>query len=97
MKKIENYQERLLQRLKNLSEAVSYLNAALQNYNNKVFLVALREVVDAHGGISRLAEETQLNRETLYRTLSIKGNPTIHNLTKILNTLGFHLQVKEVI
>lgn len=97
MKRSKSYREALLERLKVSSEAVAYLNAALQDEDTRVFLVALRDIVDANGGISMLAKETELNRETLYRTLSMKGNPTIENLILILDTLGFELQVKEAI
>ena len=44
-----------------------------------------------------LAKETELNRETLYKTLSMKGNPTFENLILMLDTLGFELQIKEAI
>lgn len=97
MKRSKSYREVLLERLKDPSEAVAYLNAALEDEDTRVFLVALRDIVDANGGISMLAKETELNRETLYRTLSTKGNPTIENLILMLDALGFELQVKEAI
>lgn len=97
MKKSRSYREALLERLKDPSEAAAYLNAALQDDDTRVFLVALRDIVDANGGISMLAKETELNRETLYKTLSMKGNPTIENLILMLDTLGFELQVKEAV
>lgn len=97
MKKSRAYREVLLERLKDPSEAAAYLNAALQDDDTRVFLVALRDIVDANGGISMLAKETELNRETLYKTLSMRGNPTIENLILMLDTLGFELQVKEAV
>lgn len=97
MKKSRSYREALLERLKDPSEAAAYLNAALQDDDTRVFLVALRDIVDANGGISMLAKETELNRETLYKTLSMRGNPTIENLILMLDTLGFELQVKEAV
>lgn len=97
MKKSISYEQALLQRLKDSSEAVAYLNAALQDDNTKVFLIALKDIVNANGGISKLAKETQLNRETLYRTLSMKGNPTIENLIVMLRTLGFQLHIKKIV
>lgn len=97
MKISRSYRDVLLEKLKDRSQAAAYLNAALRDNDVKVFLVALRDLVDANGGISMLAKETKLNRETLYRTLSIKGNPTIENLILMLDTLGFQLQVKEAV
>lgn len=97
MKRSRSYREVLFKRLRDPAEAAAYLNAALQDDDIRVFLVALRDIVDANGGISTLAKETDLNRETLYRTLSRRGNPTIENLILMLSTLGFELQVKEAI
>lgn len=97
MSRTRNYQEHLIEKLKDPKKATAYLNAALDDDDPRVFLVALRNVVEAQGGISMLAKETELNRETLYKTLSMKGNPTFENLILMLDTLGFELQVKEAI
>ena len=97
MNKSISYKKHLIERLKNPKEAAAYLNAALADEDIKVFLVALRDVAEAHGGIACLAKETELNRESLYRTLSLQGNPTITNLFFILDALGLELNVKAVI
>ena len=94
MGRAKSYKKSLLERLKNPKEAAAYLNAALEDEDLRVFLVALRDVAEAHGGISNLAKETELNRESLYRTLSLQGNPTIMNLFLMLDALGLELNVK---
>lgn len=55
---------------------------------------ALRTVADAAGGIAALAEKTGLSRETLYRTLSKKGNPRLDTLAAILAAYGLRLSVR---
>lgn len=40
-----------------------------------------------------LAAQTQLGRETLYRTLSKKGNPRLDKLTKILQAVGLRMSI----
>ena len=55
---------------------------------------ALRTVADALGGMSTLAEKTGLSRETLYRTLSDKGNPRLDTLATILAAFGLRLSVR---
>ena len=92
-----SYKKHLIERLKDTKEAVAYLNAALADDDIRVFLVALRNVVEANGGISHLAKETDLNRESLYRTLSLQGNPTLISLFLMFDALGLELQVKEAI
>lgn len=56
--------------------------------------VALRAVADAAGGMKALAEKTGLSRETLYRTLSERGNPRLDTLTAILAAFGLRLSVR---
>ena len=73
MKKSRSYKEHLLKRLQDPKEAAAYLNAALEDEDPRVFLIALKDIAEAHGGISRLAKETDLNRESLYKTLSSRA------------------------
>lgn len=96
MSRSKSYQEDLIKALKDPLEAQAYLNAALEDDNPEIFLLALRDVAEARlGGIKELADETKLNRENLYRMLSEKGNPELNSLTAILSTLGFRLAVEQ--
>ena len=74
-------------------EAAAYLNAALEDGNQEVFLMALRDVAKAHG-LTRLARETSLNRENMYRILSDEGNPQLSSLKVLLDSLGLRLAVE---
>jgi probable addiction module antidote protein len=94
MAKSRSYQGSLLEALKDPIEAVEYLNAALAEGDPAVFLLALRDVVDSHGGMTKLAASTTLNRENLYRMLSTKGNPEFFSLLTVLNAVGFRLAVE---
>lgn len=94
-KRLIDYQEDLLQSLHNQDEAIAYLNAALNDEDPHVFLLALKSVLEAQGiDISTLSAETQLNRENLYRMLSIRGNPKLTSIRSVLNTLGLQLAVQ---
>ena len=95
MAKSRNYQKSLLEALKDPLEAVEYLNAALDEGDPAVFLLALRDVVDSYGGMSKLATSTALNRENLYRMLSTKGNPEFFSLLTVLKAVGFRLAVES--
>jgi probable addiction module antidote protein len=97
MAKARSYKKSLIERLSDPREAAAYLNAALAEDDIRVFLVALRDIVEAHGGISVLAKETDLNRESLYRTLSLQGNPTLISLFLMFDALSLELQVKEAV
>lgn len=83
----------LHERLQEPAEAVAYLNAALEDPDYRVFLMAVRDVAAARGGLGRMANDTGLNRENLYRMLSENGNPRIDSLSILLADLGLRLAV----
>lgn len=93
MGRSKSYKELLYERLKSPEEAAAYLNAALEDEDPGVFLIALRDIAEANGGMTYLAREAHLNRETLYRTLSKKGNPTLTNLRTLLGTVGLEIAI----
>ncbi len=89
---IINYQDGLSERLQDPGYATEYLNEALKEGSQEIFMLALRDVAKAKG-ISHVAKEANLNRETMYRMLSEKGNPNLSSLNKLLNTLGLTLTI----
>lgn len=95
MTKTRRYEEVLDEDLEDPAEAAAYLNACLQDEDPEVFLLALRDVARARGGVAKLAEMTDLNREHLYRMLSEKGNPELRSLEALLDALGFRLAVTQ--
>lgn len=99
---IENrkFREALIEDLKDPEDARAYLEVALEEYeqdrDTEAFLMALRHVAEAQGGIGKLAERTRLNREHLYRALSGRGNPRLETLDTILHGLGFRLAIEPL-
>jgi probable addiction module antidote protein len=95
-KRFIDYQEELMQLLQDPKEALAYLNAALMDEDQRIFLLALKNVLEAQGrDMATLAEEAQLNRENLYRMLSKKGNPKLTSLRSVLNVLGLELAIQS--
>lgn len=93
MTKSKPYQEYLMESLRDPRESKAYLNAALEEEDPELFLLALRNVAEAQGGIAQLAEKANLNRESLYKMLSERGNPELRSLDALLHALGFRLAV----
>ena len=91
----ESYPDSLLKSLGNPHEAAQYLNACLEDEDARVFLLALRDVADARGGIRALSRNARLNRESLYRMLSKSGNPSLDSLAAVLNACGLRLAVQS--
>jgi probable addiction module antidote protein len=82
--------------LRDERDIAAYIEAMLEDGNAHVVPVALRTVADAVGGMAALAERTGLSRETLYRTLSDKGNPRLDTLAAILHAFGLRISVAPV-
>jgi probable addiction module antidote protein len=74
--------------------AAAYLEAALETGDAGDPMQALRDIAEARGGMTRIARETGLNRETLYRTLSKRGNPRLATLLAIARAAGLRLAVR---
>mgnify|MGYP001600995504 CR=1 FL=1 len=93
MKPWVSYQDLLIEDLKNPKEAQAYLNAALEEGDEKLFLIALTNVLEAQGGLASFAKRTHLNRVSLYKMLSRRGNPEWESILSLLNALGIKFQV----
>lgn len=77
--------------------AAYYLDGAAESGDARYLLRALRHVVDAQGGIGRLARKTKLSRTTLYKTLSPAGNPGIDTLDAILGVYDLRIAFQPVV
>ena len=85
--KTVSYKKILLERLENPQQAAEYLTACYEE-GPEIFLVGLRDVVEAQGGVARAAKLSKLNRESLYRLVSRDGNPRLSSLNAVLAALG---------
>ncbi|OGQ99565.1 MAG: putative addiction module antidote protein [Deltaproteobacteria bacterium RIFOXYD12_FULL_55_16] len=94
MTKKTTYQNDLIEALKDPCEAAAYLNAAMEDGDREVFLLALRNVAEANGGVGAVAAKADLSRENLYRMLSRRGNPEIKSLFNLLHSMGLRLAVE---
>ncbi len=98
LKNTRSYHDEFIEALLDPKEAFIYLQVALEEYqednNAELLLVALRNVAEARGGISKLAKTTHLNRQSLYKILSKLGNPRLDTFGLILHGLGFHLSIQ---
>src|SRR5437868_4677877 len=93
MGQTKKYREHLLKSLRDPKEAAAYLDACLEDEDPHVFLLALKDVTEARGGMSKLARESDLNRQSLYRSLSKSGNPKLISICTILASLGLEFHI----
>lgn len=77
----------------NGAELAEFLQELLADGDARMIPVALRTAADVLG-MAELARRTGLSRETLYRTLSERGNPRLDTLGTILDAFGLRLSVQ---
>jgi probable addiction module antidote protein len=88
-----SYRKHLLKDLADPKFAAAYINAALEEDSQEAILLALRDVAEARG-MQAIARYSKLNRESMYRMLSKRGNPQLSSLTRLLKSLGLSLSVQ---
>lgn len=92
---VSHEEEQVKEFKKNPAQAMDYLNACVQvafeENDHELILSALALVAKAYG-ITRLAKKTHLQRESLHRMLSNRGNPEWSSLFRIFKAL--HIQFK---
>jgi probable addiction module antidote protein len=89
-------EKELHESLKDPKEAAAYLQAAILEADPDNWLIALRTLAQAKGGLSLLAQKTGLHRVHLYRMLGKGGNPTFKNVLAILTALGVQVNFSQV-
>ncbi|WP_215523509.1 addiction module antidote protein [Varibaculum prostatecancerukia] len=80
--------------LESADDIAAYLNAALEDGDPAILQAALGDVAKARG-MSAIARQAGLGRESLYKSLSLEGNPSWATITKVLNALGLQLEIKS--
>jgi len=95
MRKYRTNEEFMLQSLKDPKEAALYLNAAADENDPALLLVALAQVARAHG-VATMAKRVALSRMGLYKTFSKNGNPEFKTFLGVLKASGLQLAFKPV-
>lgn len=90
-----SHDETIIHRLRREPEfAAEYLKAALeQDDEPQVLLIALRHLAQAQG-IAKVAKAAGIERESLYRALSARGNPRLSTLVALTKAIGLRLTVE---
>jgi len=71
-------------------EIAAYIDAVLEGGDSAMLAHAIGTIARARG-MSEIAKETGLSRESLYRALSAEGNPELGTVVKVLKALGVRL------
>jgi DNA-binding phage protein len=100
MRKMRTWDEYLIEVLTDRDEAIGHLEAILEDYqifrNPAVVRDSLRIVVEAQGGVSELAKQTDMDPQVLSKVLSNSDIPLIDAFGTVLGALGCQLSIKPL-
>jgi probable addiction module antidote protein len=84
-----------IESLETEEDMAAYFNAALADNDPALIAAVLGDIARAKG-MSLIAKQTGLGRESLYKALSPEGNPEFSTILKVINALGLQLHVKSL-
>lgn len=82
--------------LNNETVIAEYLNAALEDDNPDVLLQAIADVAKARG-ISQLAKDAGVGRESLYKALAPGAKPRYDTVLKLMKALGVEIHAQPLV
>jgi len=96
---MRDYDEYLINSLKDNAEATAYLNAALEAYledkNAQALMSAFENLARATYPMTELSQRLGMKSQNLYRIFDNKINPNFTIIFSLIEELGFKLEVKH--
>ncbi len=92
IRRTSTFDSDLMAKLREPKFAAAYIMSAILDNDIGFLPVALGDIAKAHG-ITKLAEETGINRRTLYKIFDKDGNPSFEIVSHIADSLGLELQI----
>ncbi len=77
--------------LESKEDMAAYLEAALEDGEPSIVSAALGDIARSQG-MAQIAKDIGLGRESLYKSLSVEGNPVFATVLKVINALGLRLR-----
>lgn len=78
--------------LKTEEDILGYLDAVMEEGDVPFLCKALGDVARSHG-MTEIARKTGMSRESLYKALSEKGNPSLATVATVLEAMGLRLSI----
>ena len=91
MKKEHTHRWDVAEHLESEEDMAAYLEAALEENDPALVAAAIGDIARAKG-MSQIAKQAGLSRESLYKALSLEGNPEFATVLKVINALGLQLR-----
>ncbi|MDR2343383.1 MAG: putative addiction module antidote protein [Spirochaetaceae bacterium] len=80
--------------IKTKEDVIGYLEAVLEENDTELLFHVIGDIARSEG-MTQLARELNLSRESLYRSFSKSGNPSFTTVIKLLDLLGYRIEVKQ--
>jgi probable addiction module antidote protein len=96
MNTIQTYPWDAAEHLETKEDIAAYLEAVFEEGDSSLVVAALGDIARSKG-MTHIARETGLGRESLYKALSIEGNPEFATVIKVIRSLGLRLQVIPIV
>jgi probable addiction module antidote protein len=80
--------------IKTKEDVIGILGAALEENDPKFLLSVIGDIARSKG-MTQIAKELNLNREGLYESLSVKGNPSFMTVMNVLDNLGYGVSIYQ--
>ncbi len=93
MPRSTSYHEKLIQDLQNPLEAAAYIEVVLEEGDPKMMSKALKNIIEAQGGVDRLSAQVKERYNKLDQMLLDQGEIEFYSLNSLLDALGLHLAV----
>ena len=94
--KSEPNRRHLLRGIEEMRSGAPLQTMTVEHLENDIeFLFKVIGDIARSKGMAQIAKELNLNRESLYRSLSQDGNPSFSTIVKVLDNLGFQLSVRQ--
>jgi probable addiction module antidote protein len=95
MNKVTTYQWDAAEHLETKEDMVAYLESALEDGDPNLVVAALGDIARSKG-MTNIARETGLGRESLYKSLSLEGNPEFATVLRVIQSLGIRLRATPI-
>ena len=95
MNTIQTYPWDAAEHLETKEDIAAYLEAAFEEGDSSLVVAALGDIARSKG-MTHIARETGLGRESLYKALSIEGNPEFATVLRVIQSLGIRLRATPI-
>lgn len=79
--------------LEDEADMVAYLQAVLEENDPTLLRLALGDIAKAKG-MSDIAKQIGVNRQSLYKSLSTNGNPSFETINQVIHALGLKIAIQ---